>query len=43
MTLSLSLCLAVLLFFAGIRLSAFFSGSETGFYRVSTLQLTLQK
>lgn len=34
---------ATLLFFFGVRLSAFFSGSETGFYRVSTLQLTLQK
>lgn len=43
MTLSLSLFFAVLLFIVGIRLSAFFSGSETGFYRVSTLQVTLQK
>ena len=43
MTPSLSLFMAMLLFLAGIRLSAFFSGSETGFYRVSTLQLTLQK
>lgn len=43
MTLSVSLFFAFLLFVAGIRLSAFFSGSETGFYRVSTLQLTLQK
>lgn len=34
---------ATLLFFFGLRLSSFFSGSETGFYRVSTLQLTLQK
>lgn len=32
-----------LLFLAGMQLSAFFSGSETGFYRVSQLQLTLQK
>ncbi|MEO2033657.1 MAG: DUF21 domain-containing protein [Planctomycetaceae bacterium] len=31
------------LFLAGMQLSAFFSGSETGFYRVSRLQLTLQK
>lgn len=43
MTLSLSLFFAVLLFIVGIRLSAFFSGSETGFYRVSTLQVTLEK
>ncbi|MEO2013282.1 MAG: CNNM domain-containing protein [Fuerstiella sp.] len=34
---------SVLLFLVGLKLSAFFSGSETGFYRVSTLQLTLQK
>ncbi len=34
---------ALLLFFYGLKLSAFFSGSETGFYRVSTLQLTLEK
>lgn len=39
----MSLFFAALLFVVGIRLSAFFSGSETGFYRVSTLQLTLQK
>lgn len=38
-----TLFLASLLFAIGLRLSAFFSGSETGFYRVSTLQLTLQK
>lgn len=38
-----SLFFALLLFFFGLKLSAFFSGSETGFYRVSTLQLTLQK
>jgi putative hemolysin len=43
MTLSLSLFFSVLLFIVGMRLSAFFSGSETGFYRVSTLQVTLQK
>lgn len=38
-----TLFLAAFLFIVGLRLSAFFSGSETGFYRVSTLQLTLQK
>ncbi|HAD60874.1 MAG TPA: hypothetical protein DCG12_16660 [Planctomycetaceae bacterium] len=32
-----------LLFFYGVRLSSYFSGSETGFYRVSTLQVTLEK
>jgi putative hemolysin len=40
---SLTTFLALVLFLIGMRLSAFFSGSETGFYRVSTLQLTLQK
>jgi len=40
---SLSLFFALFLFLIGLRLSAFFSGSETGFYRVSTLQLTLQR
>jgi len=39
----LTLFVAMLIFFLGLKLSAFFSGSETGFYRVSTLQLTLQK
>ena len=34
---------AVLLFTGGLRLSAFFSGSETGFYRVSPLQVLLKK
>ncbi|MCA9083526.1 MAG: DUF21 domain-containing protein [Planctomycetaceae bacterium] len=43
MTLSMTLFAAAFLFLAGLRLSAFFSGSETGFYRVSTLQLALQK
>ncbi|HIE99101.1 MAG TPA: DUF21 domain-containing protein [Planctomycetes bacterium] len=38
-----SVLLSVLLFLVALKLSAFFSGSETGFYRVSTLQLTLQK
>ncbi len=33
---------ALLLFYIGMYLSAFFSGSETGFYRVSSLQLTLR-
>jgi putative hemolysin len=32
---------AVVLFIAGCRLSAFFSGSETGFYRVSFLRLSI--
>jgi len=41
MTLFLSLCGALLLFAVGLRLSAFFSGSETGFYRVSFLRLTI--
>lgn len=40
---TLTMFVAMLLFFYGVRLSAFFSGSETGFYRVSTLQLTLEK
>ncbi|MEZ6126468.1 MAG: DUF21 domain-containing protein [Planctomycetaceae bacterium] len=41
--LSLHLFFSAVLFLVGLRLSAFFSGTETGFYRVSTLQLTLQK
>lgn len=32
---------AMLLFLLGLRLSAFFSGTETGFYRVSYLRLTI--
>jgi putative hemolysin len=32
---------AVLLFLVGLRLSAFFSGSETGFYRVNFLRLSI--
>ncbi len=32
---------AVVLFIVGCRLSAFFSGSETGFYRVSFLRLSI--
>ena len=43
MTFPALLFFSVLLFLVGLKLSAFFSGSETGFYRVSTLQLTLQK
>ena len=34
---------SVVLFLIGMQLSAFFSGSETGFYRVSHLQLALQQ
>lgn len=33
--------IACLLFAVGLRLSAFFSGSETGFYRASYLRLTI--
>jgi len=36
-----SLTGALALFLFGIRLSAFFSGSETGFYRVSSLRLSI--
>ena len=32
---------AVMLFLIGLRLSAFFSGSETGFYRVNFLRLSI--
>ena len=32
---------AIVIFVTGLRLSAFFSGSETGFYRVSFLQLSI--
>ncbi|MEZ6058749.1 MAG: DUF21 domain-containing protein [Planctomycetaceae bacterium] len=39
---SVVLFAAAIIFLIGIRLSAFFSGSETGFYRLSTLQLMLQ-
>ena len=35
------LAAALFLFAAGLRLSAFFSGSETGFYRVSSLRVGL--
>lgn len=37
------LAVSLVLFVVGMQMSAFFSGSETGFYRVSQLQLTLQK
>ena len=43
MTSALILAASLLLFLAGMQLSAFFSGSETGFYRVSQLQLALQR
>ncbi len=35
------LLLAAILFLVGLNLSAFFSGSETGFYRVSFLRLSI--
>ncbi len=38
----LQLVAAVLLFALGVRLSAFFSGEETGFYRLSYLKLGLE-
>lgn len=41
MTGTVQLILAVFLFLLGLRLSAFFSGIETGFYRVSYLRLTV--
>jgi putative hemolysin len=37
----LSILIAAGLFFVGVRLSAFFSGSETGFYRISFLRLSI--
>lgn len=40
---ALILAASFILFLTGMQLSAFFSGSETGFYRVSQLQLTMQK
>lgn len=40
---ALILAASFILFLTGMQLSAFFSGSETGFYRVSRLQLTMQK
>lgn len=39
MTTAGSLLVALVLFLAGLRLSAFFSGAETGFYRISHLRL----
>ena len=41
MTFWLPLAAAIALFVVGVRLSAFFSGSETGFYRVSFLRLSI--
>lgn len=41
MTTTLEIIGAVLLFALGLRLSAFFSGSETGFYRASFLRLSI--
>ena len=41
MTFWLTITAALLLFLAGVRLSAFFSGSETGFYRISFLRLSI--
>lgn len=41
MTPILQLLVACLLFAVGLRLSAFFSGSETGFYRASFLRLNI--
>ena len=38
---SLELIAAVVLFLLGLRLSAFFSGAETGFYRVNYLRLNV--
>ncbi|MGE4003217.1 MAG: CNNM domain-containing protein, partial [Planctomycetaceae bacterium] len=37
----LDVLLVVLLFAVGLRLSAFFSGSETGFYRISFPRLSI--
>lgn len=41
MTFWFTLVAAIALFVVGVRLSAFFSGSETGFYRVSFLRLSI--
>lgn len=41
MATSLTILGALLLFCAGVWLSSFFSGSETGFYRVSFMRLTI--
>ena len=42
MTVWLEFIGALALFFLGLRLSAFFSGTETGFYRVSFLRLSIE-
>lgn len=39
---AISLLSAVLLFVVAIRMSAFFSGTETGFYRLSRIRLSIQ-
>jgi putative hemolysin len=41
LTTLLELLAALVLFLVGLRLSAFFSGSETGFYRLSPLRLAI--
>lgn len=41
MTVWLTLAGSLALFILGVRLSAFFSGSETGFYRVSFIRLSI--
>jgi putative hemolysin len=41
LTTLLELLVAVVLFLVGLRLSAFFSGAETGFYRLSPLRLAI--
>lgn len=38
---TLTMLLAVVLFLLGVRLSAFFSGAETGFYRLSFVRLSI--
>ena len=42
MSVSIQLLLGLLLFLLGLRLSAFFSGAETGFYRVGWLRLNIE-
>lgn len=42
MSASVQAFLGFLLFLVGLRLSAFFSGAETGFYRVSWLRLNIE-
>ena len=41
MTTTVELAIAAVLFLLGVRLSFFFSGSETGFYRVSFLRVSM--